>query len=457
MLAAVCTYILVQSGDSCASLATRCGITAADFTKYNPNSSLCPTPTIGQPVCCSSGALPNLTPQKNPDGTCASYAVKSGDDCALIAQNNYITVDNIEEYNSETLDWDGCSNLQLGVKICLSPGDTPILAAVADPENVRNSQTVAAMEESFTAALALSNYDVSEFENYNLTLLSTVLIGWDGCEKQNGFDPDQIRSGWQQSWKLMNLIYREARRGIEFDGMSAFEYLGPPAFNEDHQDAITGVFKNLATIQPGWFADSNPFSWKLAVRCDDPDRQCSKLAEEEKTAYTTNDDAKYGIARINFCPKYFSQQTLDQVIKSYANLELPWQIFTNMDNYYRNQGSIWIRELLYIDWVSKTGKYGTNQPLTDVKLKFEVGKYRKRGKDKFIYEVAHGPFLVKSLARFTPPEDPITHIQPGTYCARNADSLSLYVLVRYVQKALGNMYPHLPLPHQPPIDASPCS
>jgi chitinase len=114
LAAAVCIYILVNSGDSCASLATRCGLTASNFTKYNPSSTFCSNLTIGEPVCCSSGSLPNLTPQKNPDGTCASYTVKSGDYCASIAQNHYITVDNIEAYNTQTWGWNGCSNLQLG-------------------------------------------------------------------------------------------------------------------------------------------------------------------------------------------------------------------------------------------------------------------------------------------------------------------------------------------------------
>ncbi|PTB65189.1 carbohydrate-binding module family 50 protein [Trichoderma citrinoviride] len=96
LAAAVCLYILVKSGDSCAGLASRCGISGANLTKYNPSSTLCSTLKVGEPVCCSSGSLSNLTPRKNTDGTCASYTVKSGDHCALIAQNNYITADNIE-------------------------------------------------------------------------------------------------------------------------------------------------------------------------------------------------------------------------------------------------------------------------------------------------------------------------------------------------------------------------
>jgi hypothetical protein len=38
---AECRYIRVASGDSCAALASKCGISGADFTKYNPSSTLC--------------------------------------------------------------------------------------------------------------------------------------------------------------------------------------------------------------------------------------------------------------------------------------------------------------------------------------------------------------------------------------------------------------------------------
>lgn len=87
MLAAICTYILIKSGDLCASLATECGITAANFAKYNPRATptLCSTLVIGKPVRCSSRSLPDPIPQKNLDGNGATYTVKSGDYCPLAA------------------------------------------------------------------------------------------------------------------------------------------------------------------------------------------------------------------------------------------------------------------------------------------------------------------------------------------------------------------------------------
>lgn len=43
-----CTTVQVVSGDSCGSLVTKCGISAADFTTYNPSTTLCSTLAIGE-------------------------------------------------------------------------------------------------------------------------------------------------------------------------------------------------------------------------------------------------------------------------------------------------------------------------------------------------------------------------------------------------------------------------
>lgn len=131
---ATCSYVLVISGDSCASLATACGITAAELSEYNPSSTLCSTLAVGQPICCSSGDLPVLSPQTNSDGTCYEYTVQSGDYCSLIAGEHYITTDDIETYNAETWGWMGCDDLQLGASICLSTGDPPMPAVLEGAE-----------------------------------------------------------------------------------------------------------------------------------------------------------------------------------------------------------------------------------------------------------------------------------------------------------------------------------
>lgn len=129
-----CSYVQVVSGDSCASLADECGITSAELYEYNTASDLCSTLAIGEVICCSAGTAPDLSPQENADGTCASYTVQSGDYCALVASDHYITVDDIEDWNAETWGWSGCDNLQLGAVICLSTGDPPMPAVLAGAE-----------------------------------------------------------------------------------------------------------------------------------------------------------------------------------------------------------------------------------------------------------------------------------------------------------------------------------
>ncbi|KAM3064854.1 hypothetical protein ACMFMF_011694 [Clarireedia jacksonii] len=123
-----CTTVQVVSGDGCGSLATKCGISAADFTTYNPSTTLCSTLAIGE----SAGTLPDLAPQKNSDGSCSSYALIADDTCDNLAATYTITTDNIETWNSETWGWHGCTDLQVGQIICLSTGTPPMPATLAN-------------------------------------------------------------------------------------------------------------------------------------------------------------------------------------------------------------------------------------------------------------------------------------------------------------------------------------
>ncbi|KAK6515917.1 hypothetical protein TWF281_004509 [Arthrobotrys megalospora] len=129
---ATCSYIKVVSGDSCATLASKCKITGAKFMEYNTKTNLCSTLAVGQPVCCNKGTLPDLRPKPLADGTCASVVVKSGDYCSKIAASNGLTVANLETFNKQTWGWTGCSNLLAGIKMCLSTGKPPMPAAVTN-------------------------------------------------------------------------------------------------------------------------------------------------------------------------------------------------------------------------------------------------------------------------------------------------------------------------------------
>jgi GH18 family chitinase len=131
---AECRTVQVVSGDSCAALATRCGISGADFTKYNPGSTFCSTLRPGQHVCCSSGDLPDFRPQPNEDGSCYSYQVKANDNCADLAAAYSLTLDDIEEFNKKTWGWGGCKLLYLGTIMCLSKGTPPFPAPIPNAQ-----------------------------------------------------------------------------------------------------------------------------------------------------------------------------------------------------------------------------------------------------------------------------------------------------------------------------------
>ncbi|KAH6603443.1 glycoside hydrolase family 18 [Trichoderma cornu-damae] len=128
-----CRIATVVSGDSCGSLAKKCGISGEDLAKYNPSKSLCSTLRPGQIVCCSKGSLPDITPKPDPDGSCATYTIKSGDYCSQIAASNGLETSQLEEFNDKTTwGWSGCQNLAVGTKICLSRGTSPLPAPLTN-------------------------------------------------------------------------------------------------------------------------------------------------------------------------------------------------------------------------------------------------------------------------------------------------------------------------------------
>ncbi|KAH8893931.1 glycoside hydrolase, partial [Thozetella sp. PMI_491] len=125
----------VINGDTCEKLAARCGISGADFTKYNTDKDLCSTLMEGMRVCCSSGTLPDIRPKENADGTCFAYHVIADDNCAKIAAANGLKVDDILEFNDgKTWGWyNDCNKLQQDMYICLPPVPYPISNAVCGP------------------------------------------------------------------------------------------------------------------------------------------------------------------------------------------------------------------------------------------------------------------------------------------------------------------------------------
>jgi hypothetical protein len=129
-----CSTQTVVSGDSCGSLAQKCGISGSDFTKYNSGDGFCSKLQVGQHVCCSAGTLPDFAPKPNSDGSCAAYTVVENDNCAVIANKFSLTNDKLESFNSKTWGWNGCATLWLGTIMCVSTGDPPMPAAVKNAQ-----------------------------------------------------------------------------------------------------------------------------------------------------------------------------------------------------------------------------------------------------------------------------------------------------------------------------------
>ncbi|KAK4186790.1 hypothetical protein QBC35DRAFT_464390 [Podospora australis] len=124
-----CRIIRAEFGDTCETLAVRCGITPATFTKFNSKpSDLCANIYKGTPVCCSAGTFPDIIPKKNSDGTCAKHRVVADDTCKTLAAYNRITVDDIEDWNKDagTWGWYDCDKLLIDTYICLSAGKAPL-------------------------------------------------------------------------------------------------------------------------------------------------------------------------------------------------------------------------------------------------------------------------------------------------------------------------------------------
>ena len=126
-----CTTQIVVAGDSCGALASRCGISGAQLSQYNPQSNLCSALTPGQRICCSPGSLPDIRPKPNPDGSCSSYIIQPQDTCSSIANTHGLTVSDLSSLNDKTTwGWFGCSDLMVGLAICLSKGTPPMPASV---------------------------------------------------------------------------------------------------------------------------------------------------------------------------------------------------------------------------------------------------------------------------------------------------------------------------------------
>lgn len=121
-------------------------------------------------------------------------------------------------------------------------------------------------------------------------------------------------------------------------------------------------------------------------------------------------------------------------LETWANMEL-----------YANQGFTWFHELLHIDWVSLSNKYGNNERVEDVKVSFWFKDPADPTKTKASTKWVYGPFWTKVLARL---RDNVAY-----WTIRSADNLAYYAMANCVQNKVG-IYPHLPVSPLIPAYAS---
>ncbi|KAL3475669.1 glycoside hydrolase superfamily [Aspergillus californicus] len=122
-----CKSQAVGPGDTCLTMAERCGLSAAEFMKYNLVDDLCELLQPGSRVCCSESDLPG----ESEDGTCAIHTTKANETCASIAAAFSLEDSDISSFNDEkTWGWSGCDLIQPGLRICLSEGKPPLPAPV---------------------------------------------------------------------------------------------------------------------------------------------------------------------------------------------------------------------------------------------------------------------------------------------------------------------------------------
>ncbi|KAF2686135.1 glycoside hydrolase family 18 protein [Lentithecium fluviatile CBS 122367] len=220
---AECRSIRVEDRDTCTTLASRCGIGTAAFRNFNKNRNNfnCNKLQPGQPVCCSSGTLPDISPDPSPDGTCATHEVKENQGCQVIAVTYGITEDDLFDFNKKTWGWDGCKdgNPKIGLRLCVSKGNPPMPASVFNAEcgpTVPGTEPPGDDED-------LTNLNPCPFDDFCIPSNSstgnpgTSAPGENGCIANcsmelvnNGTPPKEYRKisyfvGWNYNRKCLNM------------------------------------------------------------------------------------------------------------------------------------------------------------------------------------------------------------------------------------------------------------
>ena len=132
-----CTYVQVESGDTCLTIAeNRCPskISQTQLSSFNSGIN-CNNLKLKSVVCCTQGTKPDLRPQEGTDGGCAVHQVGKGEICYDIQEKFMLEQGDIEKFNqNKTWGFSDCSRLGENMLICLSDGYPPMPAPIKDAQ-----------------------------------------------------------------------------------------------------------------------------------------------------------------------------------------------------------------------------------------------------------------------------------------------------------------------------------
>jgi hypothetical protein len=150
--------------------------------------------------------------------------------------------------------------------------------------------------------------------------LYTRLVYYDKCCCRGTDKKPAIKTAWQQSWAVMDVI---RNLHIDWNEAAALEFLGPPGFNAPYQNIIQQIINNLGTMNGN--SIGLPLDWKINVRCDDWYHYC-----DGKTGAYTVSKGPRGMATIK------SSDLASQVLKGKNTGDYRWKY--DMQNYDNSKG-----------------------------------------------------------------------------------------------------------------------
>ncbi|KAL7940236.1 glycoside hydrolase family 18 protein [Trichoderma barbatum] len=164
----------VKSGDGCAAVATRCGISQTDSQKFNPAKNFCTTLVVDQVVCCSSGTLPDPIPPAKSDGTCKTKSVVSGGSCTSMATKCGLKAADFTTLHSD--DKTFCSTLVAGRPVCCTHGKLPDITPKPNKDGSCFVYTITS-DDGCDAIAASHGLTADKIEDLN-----KKTWGWNGCK-----------------------------------------------------------------------------------------------------------------------------------------------------------------------------------------------------------------------------------------------------------------------------------